>query len=313
MPVEEEWEYRLPSPPSAFRDSRSHSPTVTEFDTVTLAEANLSTITSVPGWDMKSDMPSLAEPSERRELSENISITIAKSETNVETQSLVKKHSQEKTVPTTDVNVSSGSIEKGELEVQNSQSLSKKSAANETVINTAQPVINSTNVPNEAGKNKLQGSAAVLHELNKVLTEQRSNNSASLRSVLQHSESTPHPVSESSPIENFSMAVYSCPTSAEDMPPPEVRPSLVLARRSSFSSSNGSLNTIAKSQGTGVRRTTSHATLVGSRRDNTSTNNSVQSIAKQGNNYKRSHNSSESRQDSQPLGRAVSAMNINAG
>ena len=314
MPVEEEWEYRLPSPPSAFRDSRSHSPTVTEFDTVTLAEANLSTITSVPGLEKKTDMLSLAEPSEKELLSECIENTIAVSKTSVETQLLFKKHSEEEKVMTADVIRKSESSRKDELEEQNSPSLSKKSSASETVIKAARPVINSTIVPNDTEKSKLQGSAAVLQELNKVLSEQRITNSTSHRPVLQNSESSLHPSSESAPIENFSMAVYSRPTSTEGMPPPEVRPSLVLARRSSFSNSNGNLNTIPRSQGTGVRRTTSHATLFGNRRDSGDSNDNNQSIENQGKSYdKRSYYASESRQDTQSLGRAVSAMNLNSG
>lgn len=303
-PVEEEWEYRLPSPPSAFRDSRSHSPTMTEFDSMTPAETNLSLTASVKDWE---EIPSHMSRVESPLKDSNTSLTSSELE------------SEDKRRPSS--GDSSDKVESApSTGVKNHQSKKsfvppstvEKHPTSETVINTGQSVINSTNVPNGVEKRKLEGSAAVLDELNKVLNEQRTSTLSKQQSVTCQSDM--QLVQERAPIGNFSMAVYSRPTSAEGMPAPEVRPSLVLARRSSFSNSNGSLNTLSRPVGTGVRRTTSHATLVGGRREVNGSQDTAQSIDNLGSaENKRKFSGSGLRQDAQTLGRAVSAMNLCAG
>lgn len=300
LPVEEEWEYRLPSPPCAFRDDRSHSPTVTEYNSVNLTEANMSTSTGVPVWEDKT--PKLSEVEDEPPQNsichepEAENVTVASSQI-LESPPLIpdsKSNQQE-------------SLEKEELVKEKLPSNSPlKSPTNETVIK-------STDVPSNEGRRKLEGPAAVLDELNKVLKEQRTNNLTTQLSVSSQSESTLQPVHEPAPIENFSMAVYSRPTSAEGMAATEVRPSFVLARRSSFSNSNGSLSTLPRPLGTGVRRTTSHATLVGGRRD-ISNNNCNQSVENLGSAESgRKYNGTGVHQNSPPMGRAVSEMNLCAG
>ncbi|KAK3912975.1 Cytochrome b-c1 complex subunit 1, mitochondrial [Frankliniella fusca] len=288
IPVEDEWEYRLPSPPSAFRDSRSHSPSVTEIDSVNLAETHLNNSGGLPGWEEKMDKSSTKDVSSEPECDY---IKTPPSLGNAPTDPyLDSRADQEVTLP------------------NETASLSVKSPATETVIKATQPVIPSTNVPNEPDKN-LKGSAAVLDELNKVLSEQRSNILSTQNSLPSQSELSQQSGHPPAPIENFSMAVYSRPTSAEGMPPPEVRPSLVLARRSSFSNSNGSLNTLLRPIGTGVRRTTSHATLVGGRREaNGVNNNSIAMDNVRSSKENQKSDPASSRQEA--MGRAVSEMNL---
>lgn len=299
--VEEEWEYRLPSPPSAFRDSRSHSPTVTEFDTVTLAEVHLNPVENVRAGEDK--------PFGTGDLADN----------NVEPTALVEPEAEtnKATQSTSFPQVTNTSASVNEEKEKSKEKLSLKSAEklkiNETVIHTAQTVINSTNVPNDVEKRKLEGPAAVLDELNRVLTEQRCSNVTTHQSVPSRTESVQHQVHEPAPIQNFSMTTYSRQNSSEAMPPPEVRPSLVLARRSSFSNSNGSLNTIPRPLGTGVRRTTSHATLVGARRESNTVNEINKSIENLASCEERNRSNYNVRRESQTLGRAVSEMNLCAG
>lgn len=303
---EEEWEYRLPSPPSAFRDSRSHSPTVTDVDSVNLAETNLSSSASLPGWEEKIENKSC-------EKKESVVLTRHDEPECDE----VKTQPPSEAVPSDtsiDINMDHKKEEVSEPEVPTSSCSPANTPTNETVINTAQPVIHSMNVPNESKKNKLEGSAAVLDELNKVLSEQRSSILSTQQSVPSHLELTQQSGHQPAPIENFSMAVYSRPTSAEGMPPPEVRPSLVLARRSSFSNSNGSLNTIPRPIGSGVRRTTSHATLVGGRREVNGVSDHSPSVGNlRSTEENRKTATASHRQENQSLGRAVSELNLCAG
>jgi len=240
---EEEWQYRLPSPPSAFRDARSDSPTAPSH---------------------RGASPSVAPAADADEVSSELTRASSHSDEEIE-------------------RITGG----GSVASDESPPLSPVERPARASPGRVSPA------PCPAGPTSLSGTAAVLNELSQVISEQRKDR-VKKASTLEH----PKLSSAESRLENFSMSTYSRPQSAHSVISPEVKPSLVVARRSSFN------NGACTGSGVSVRRTTSHATLSGVSAGHSASGKEAP---------RKEAFLSRSRTMDKPLARATSEMNLNAG